>query len=59
MPTGPEEYRAYARRCAELAAESIDPKLKKLFSELAKAWTQLASEAERSRALMKHSSSEP
>jgi hypothetical protein len=59
MPGDPEEYRAHARRCTELAAESIDAKLKKTFSELAEAWTELASKVERSQALMKHSSSEP
>jgi hypothetical protein len=59
MPSDPEEYRANARRCGEMATESIDPKLKQTFLELAEAWTALANKVDKSRALIERSSCEP
>jgi hypothetical protein len=51
MSTSPEECRARSRRCAEVAAETKDQKLKKTFTELAQEWAGLADEVERAQAL--------
>jgi hypothetical protein len=47
MPGDPREYRAQARRCAELASEAEDPQLEKTFSQLARSWSKLAVELEK------------
>ena len=47
MPGDPNEYRAQAQHCAELASKAKDPQLEKTFSELARSWAKLAIELEK------------
>jgi hypothetical protein len=52
MPGDPKECRANALRCAELAAESKDPRLKETLRDLARQWTALAARLETSCAVL-------
>jgi hypothetical protein len=47
MPSDPDDCRARARRCAELAAEAEDPKLQRTFLELARAYSDMVARIER------------
>jgi hypothetical protein len=51
MPGDAKACRDYAVRCAEIAAETKEPRLAKQFRELATSWLNLALEIERSQAL--------
>jgi hypothetical protein len=51
MPSDPKECHANAVRCAELAAESKDPRLRETLRYLARQWTALAVKLETSRPL--------
>jgi hypothetical protein len=47
MRDGPKECRAYAARCAELAAETNEPRLKQELEQLSAVWNELAVMAEK------------
>lgn len=47
MPEPVEFYRMYAANCAEMAAESADPRRRAALLEMAQAWRGLAEKAER------------
>jgi hypothetical protein len=49
MSGDPNECRANASRCIELAAQVKYPELKETFLELAKRWTELATKLEKAR----------
>jgi hypothetical protein len=51
MPGDAKDCRARARRCAELAAQTDDWKLKQTFAELVRSWERLATDLERAEAL--------
>jgi hypothetical protein len=47
MPSDPNECRERARQCAGLADEAEDPKLRRTFLELERAWTEMVAKIER------------
>jgi hypothetical protein len=51
MPGEPEECRARARRCAELAAAATNSCAKAAYLDLARQWTKLATDIEMAEAL--------
>jgi hypothetical protein len=51
MPGDAKTCRDYAVRCAQIAAETKEPRLKERFTQLAGTWLDLALEIERSHAL--------
>ena len=51
MSGDPTEYRAHATRCAELAAEAKEPRLKQTLTNIAASWVKLACELERAHTL--------
>jgi hypothetical protein len=59
MPGDPEECRAHALRCAELAASAKTPQLKKTLSDLSRSWAQLAVQLETTEELLHHFGQEP
>jgi len=54
MPGDPEECRAHARRCAELAASAKTPQLRKTLTDLSRSWAHLAAQLEATEALLHH-----
>ncbi|MFL4981538.1 MAG: hypothetical protein ACJ8D4_02505 [Xanthobacteraceae bacterium] len=51
MPSDPDECRANALRCARLAEEVTDNKLKTTLAQTARGWINLAMQLERAQAL--------
>lgn len=59
MSPHPEDCRARALRCAQLAEEASDPDLKQTLLHLAKTWARLADEVETTHALMHMAEPDP
>ena len=54
MPGDPSECRDHAKNCLKLAAQTSSPLAKAQFEDLAQTWSRLASDIERTRALLAH-----
>jgi len=54
MPGDPEECRAHALHCAELAASAKTPQLRKTLTDLSRSWAHLAAQLEATEALLQH-----
>jgi hypothetical protein len=52
MPGDPNECRAHAKKCAELASRTTHPQHKQLLTNLAQSWTKIALDLEQAHALM-------
>ena len=52
MLGGPQEARAHAVKCIELAGRSRSPTVQKIFNDLAAKWVSLANEQENATALL-------
>jgi hypothetical protein len=50
MPGDPNECRTHASRCAEIAAETDNPALKRKFLDLAEQWLKLSADLEAAQA---------
>ena len=54
MPGDPKECREHAKHCLELAAQAASPLAKARFEDLAQTWALLATDIERTKALVAH-----
>jgi hypothetical protein len=54
MPGDPKECREHAKHCLELAAQTASPLAKARFEDLAQTWARLATDIERTKALVAH-----
>jgi hypothetical protein len=52
MPGDPNQCRAHAKNCADMASKTTNPQHKQLLTNLAQSWTRIALELERNWALM-------
>jgi hypothetical protein len=52
MPGDPKECREHALHCTEMAQRTRNPEHKKTLNDLAQTWLSLATELERSRAVL-------
>jgi len=52
MPGDPNECRAHAKTCADMASNATNPQYKQLLTNLAESWTKIALDLEHSQALM-------
>jgi hypothetical protein len=59
MPGDPQECRALARRCTELAATATSQNAKAAYFDLARQWTKLATDIEMAAAVSDRSRSQP
>ena len=54
MPGDPKQCREYALRCVEMAGQATNPDHKRLMTDLAQNWLDLAIELERTHGLLDH-----
>jgi hypothetical protein len=52
VPGDPDECRAHAKKCADMASRATNPQHKQLLTNLAQSWTKIALDLERNQALM-------
>jgi hypothetical protein len=52
VPGDPKQCREHAKACRRLAREAISPVTRKVFDDLARTWTRLATDLEMAQALL-------